>query len=52
MPNVAYRIECGDGRVRTGTTSALGKAREEGLHDGNCKVTFPALNAPDWKMAG
>jgi hypothetical protein len=52
VPGVDYRIECDDGRVRTGTTSGSGKAREEGLHAGNCKVSFPALNGPDWKKAG
>lgn len=48
VPDVAYRIECENGEVRTGTTSALGKARELGLHPGKCKVTFPGLNGPDW----
>jgi hypothetical protein len=48
VPNVEYRIECDDGRIRTGTTGPSGTAREEGLQDGNCKVSFPGLNAPDW----
>jgi len=52
VPGVAYRIECDDGRVRTGTTNASGKAREEGLHDGSCKVTFPDVHGPEWKKAG
>jgi hypothetical protein len=52
VPDVAYRIECDDGRVRTGTTNSSGKAREEGLHDGSCKVTFPDLHGPEWKKAG
>jgi hypothetical protein len=52
VPNVDYLIKCDDGRVLTGTTNAKGKAREEGLHDGNCKVSFPGLNAPDWKKVG
>jgi hypothetical protein len=52
VPNTDYRIECDDGRVRTGTTNLYGKAREEGLHDGSCKVTFPSLNPPDWKKVG
>jgi hypothetical protein len=47
-----YRIECADGRVRTGATNAYGKAREEGLHDGVCKVKFPRLHAPDWAEVG
>jgi hypothetical protein len=52
VPNVDYRIKCDDGRVRTGTTNADGKARVEGLHDGNCAVSFPHLHGPDWKKAG
>jgi hypothetical protein len=51
VPGAAYRIDCDDGRVRTGATNAAGKAREEGLHDGQCKVSFPRLHAPDWKAA-
>jgi hypothetical protein len=51
VPGIDYRIECDDGRVRTGTTNLSGKAREEGLHDGNCKVSFPRLHGPDWKAA-
>jgi hypothetical protein len=52
VPNVDYKIKCDDGRVRTGTTNWEGKAREDGLNDGNCKVSFPGLNGPDWKKAG
>jgi hypothetical protein len=48
VPNVEYRLECDDGRVRTGTTGLSGLVREEGLHGGNCKVSFPGLNPPDW----
>jgi hypothetical protein len=52
VPNIDYRIECDDGRVRTGTTNGSGKAREEGLQEGSCKVTFPGLHAPEWRKAG
>jgi hypothetical protein len=52
VPDAAYRVVCSDGRVRTGTTNMDGKAREDGLVDGNCKVFFPALNPPDWKKVG
>jgi hypothetical protein len=48
VPNAAYRIESEDGRVRTGTTNSSGKAREEGLHGGSCKVSFPEIHGPDW----
>jgi hypothetical protein len=52
VPDAAYRVVCSDGRVRTGTTNMDGKAREDGLADGDCKVYFPALNPPDWKKVG
>jgi hypothetical protein len=48
IPSVAYRIECDDGRVRTGSTDSYGKAREDGLSGANAKVSFPFLNPPDW----
>jgi surface antigen len=48
VPNATYRIESEDGRVRTGTTNSSGKAREEGLHGGSCKVSFPEIHGPDW----
>lgn len=51
VPGIDYRIECDDGRVRTGTTNLFGRAREEGLHAGNCKVSFPKLHGPDWAKA-
>ena len=52
VPNALYRIECDDGRLRTGATNGWGRAREEGLHEGTCKVSFPRLHGPDWKKAG
>jgi hypothetical protein len=52
VPNVAYRIQCADGRVRTGTTDRKGKAREEGLQPGDCEVSFPALHETDWRQTG
>jgi hypothetical protein len=51
VPGAEYRIECEDGRVRTGTTNARGRAREEGLRDGTCAVCFPGLDSPEWKAA-
>jgi hypothetical protein len=51
VPGMAYRVECADGWVRTGWTNAHGKAREEGLRQTSCKVSFPELHARDWKAA-
>lgn len=52
VPNVPYRIETPDGRVLTGLTNDRGRARQDGIYAGNCKVTFPELHAPDWKKTG
>lgn len=39
-----YVVELPDGRVRRGTTNASGKAREDGIDPGTCKITFPRLD--------
>lgn len=52
VPNVPYRIETPDGRVLTGLTNDRGRARQDGIYPGNCKVSFPELHAPDWKKTG
>jgi len=49
--DVAYRIECPDGRVRTGCTNLYGRAREDGLKASVCVVTFPRLHAREWAVA-
>ena len=46
-----YRILLPDGRVRSGTTNLSGKAREEELDPGQCKVSFPRLDARTWEAA-
>jgi hypothetical protein len=51
LPNIDYKIECPDGRVRVGSTNASGIAREEGLVDGTCQVTFPGLDQSSWRKA-
>ena len=51
VPNERFLIETSDGRTIQGTTNASGKAREEGLKPGDCKVSFPDLEAESWKAA-
>ena len=51
IANERYVIETSDGRKITGTTNASGKAREEGVKPGDCKVSFPDLEASSWKAA-
>jgi hypothetical protein len=51
VANVGYRIVCPDGNVRTGTTDRSGRAREEGLVAGQCRVTFPEVDDAAWAKA-
>ena len=52
VPGVEYRIECDGGRARSGTTGRDGRAREDGLPGGSCKVSFPRLHGTDWQRTG
>ena len=49
VPRLRYRVETPDGRSREGTLNARGEAREDGLPPGQCRVTFPDLDAKDWQ---
>ena len=51
VPNEPYRIELTDGSVQTGQLDDEGKARHEGIDPGTCKVTFPNIDAKEWKAA-
>ena len=51
VANERYVIETSDGRRIEGTLNASGKAREEGIKPGDCKVSFPDLEAASWKAA-
>ena len=52
VPNERYRVRTPDGRVFEGTLDAQGKARVGELATaGACEVTFPDLDARDWKAA-
>jgi len=51
IANERYVIETSDGRKIQGTTNASGKAREEGVVPGDCKVSFPDLEGNSWKAA-
>jgi hypothetical protein len=50
VPNEPYRIVCADGRVRSGALDGRGRAREDEIDPGQCKVSFPRLC--EWKAAG
>jgi len=47
-----YRITLADGEtVAEGTLDPKGFARVDGIEPGNCKVTFPRLDASGWRKA-
>ncbi len=52
VPGEKYRIELPDGSVRTANLDANGKARVDDIDPpGTCKISFPDLDAADWKAA-
>jgi hypothetical protein len=44
-----YVLVTGDDRTRSGVLDRDGRAREDGIDPGNCKVTFPRLH--EWRAA-
>lgn len=51
VPNVAYRIELTDKRVRTGVTNMNGVIRYDRIPGGTCKFSFTKLDKDIWKPA-
>jgi hypothetical protein len=51
VPNERYIVETADGKKISGTTNASGKAREEGIAPGTCKVSWPDLPDTSWQAA-
>jgi hypothetical protein len=49
VPGEPYTIVTGNGRTRSGTLDARGRAREDGIDPGECKVSFTRLH--EWKAA-
>ena len=47
----AYRITTPDGEVREGRLDRDGCARIDGIDPGNCEITFPELDAGEWRRA-
>lgn len=46
-----YRLELPDGEVREGELGPDGRAREEDVPQGVCKVSFPELDGGEWDRA-
>jgi hypothetical protein len=51
VPGKPYRVELPDGRVVEGALDQMGTAGVSGIDPGNCKITFPNLDARSWKWA-
>ena len=48
MPNVRYRITPPSGAPKEGTLNEHGQAGVYQIEPGNCKITFPDLDADAW----
>jgi hypothetical protein len=51
VPGKAYRIDLPGGQVVEGALDQMGTAGVSGIDPGNCKITFPKLEARSWKRA-
>jgi hypothetical protein len=51
VPFRKYRVELPDGSSRQGMLDANGKAMLVGIDAGTCEVSFPGLDANDWRPA-
>jgi hypothetical protein len=51
VPREPYRIELPDGSVLEGRLDAKGRARQQGIDPGTCKISFPQLEAAWWEPA-
>jgi hypothetical protein len=51
VPNEPYEIILSNGFVVSGALDADGRAREEGIVPGTCRVTFPRIHAAEWRPA-
>lgn len=50
VPFKRYRLELPDGSTRQGRLDANGAATLTGIDPGTCEVSFPELDANDWKQ--
>ena len=51
IPNEAYEVKASDGTISSGMLDEKGKARIEGIPDGQCMVRFPRLHNSEWRKA-
>jgi hypothetical protein len=50
VPDEKHRIKLTDGSVHEGTLDADGRARFSGIDPGACEVSFPRIDAPEWRQ--
>jgi len=51
VPNEKYSIKVPGGVIASGTLDANGRARVTGLDPGTCDISFPGIDAREWKPA-
>jgi hypothetical protein len=51
VPKERYRIELPDGSPEEGFLDSQGRARVDGIEAGTCNVTFPDIDANEWRAA-
>jgi len=49
--DVRYRLKITDGSIRTGTLGSDGVLRVPGIDPGTCELSFPDLDASEWRPA-
>lgn len=51
VPNVAYSIKLPDGSSMTGKLDGQGTVRFDRISAGQCQISFPAIDAKEWRPA-
>jgi hypothetical protein len=52
VPHARYSIDLPDGSMRTGTTDASGRAREDDIDPGTARVSFPEYDQDSYDESG
>ena len=50
VAGAAYEITLPDGQVNSGKLDDKGKARVDGIKPGYCQISFPEIDAREWKL--
>jgi type VI secretion system secreted protein VgrG len=52
VPNASYTVTLPDASIMSGTLDDQGFVRFDDIDPGQCKITFPKIDATEWKRAG